>query len=333
VGTYLTNDKMSPELRARIETSVRGRRLGGVRGSRARRRGLSPTGRSLLRLVLLGTMLACVTLLVLNWRQRNEQLDHAKGALLAQVAKHAPALRAGEPPLFQAVPPLLHEAAADYGGDVLPAAKGSEGLAMLLRRPALYLRAPCASMSAAKLGRVAEESSKDAFVHCLVEAPADDSEAALLSSVRAAYAGALPAAGRGGPVHRLHDVLVAQPFVGDAWASEVRLARSMGDVDVLGRRLRRAQLERAAHAAKSELLIYLLDEPRRPGTSAELDGTGDHMVRVGIVEIASGRTLLRARRRVEPSWISESRRAQFARGLTSCKLAVELRRELSPAAP
>ena len=42
MGTYLTNDKMSPELRARIEASVRGGGPAGGHGGSAEAAGQTP---------------------------------------------------------------------------------------------------------------------------------------------------------------------------------------------------------------------------------------------------------------------------------------------------
>ena len=174
---------------------------------------------------------------------------------------------------------------------------------------------------------------KRQFITCLASPPASEEEKTLIPTVAAVYRGSPPSPERQARLHRLQALLDAAPVLEPSWSDALASAASVAELSERRRELERADLGRAAQAIEAELLVYVIDEPKKPGTPAEVDGAHDHMVRVGIVDLATSEELLRVRRRVDPSWISDTHRVDYARGLNACRLAVDVRHALSPAEP
>jgi hypothetical protein len=320
VGTFLTNSKMSPELRARIEASVRGH------ASTSR----SPTSlrlRSGLRLLTALLVIGAVLGLLHQWQARKETLATMRSQLHEEHERVVAPL-ATTPALVASLRKQLAEASGDYPGDLRDRGLDEpNALADLLARPFVYARGPLGAF-VDRIDEAAAESTKDAFLTCLMDSPRSTAERDLVPAVERAYRGGAAVDEATPGAHRLHDLLASQRFLEPVWATRIEEAGSATELASLRDQLERAHLGRAARVAGAEILLYVIDEPTRPGTPTELDGASDHLVRVGIVEIASHKTLLRARRRVDPAWISEAKRIYLARGLLDCRLATDLRAEL-----
>jgi hypothetical protein len=71
------------------------------------------------------------------------------------------------------------------------------------------------------------------------------------------------------------------------------------------------------------LLIAAMDEPA--AGPADLDGERAHDVRVQIVDLRAGKVLLRARKHVDPAWLTASTRSTYAAGVDGCALAYDIR--------
>lgn len=156
----------------------------------------------------------------------------------------------------------------------------------------------------------------------MVEPPAARTEKVLFDKVRASYS-------RGAEQHtpnvrRLQEAVLGLPFLTPPWAESVRQARTQDDLDDLRSALQRAPVEAATRAAKAELLLLAIDEPGEPGGPTELDGERAHQVRIGLVNLATQKVLLRMRKRVEPSWISQAKRPEYAGALDGCKMAFDV---------
>jgi hypothetical protein len=67
-----------------------------------------------------------------------------------------------------------------------------------------------------------------------------------------------------------------------------------------------------------------MDEPGDGAGPTELDGERAHAVRIGIVDLAAARPLLRLRKLVDPTWISLAKKSEFASGLDGCGLALDV---------
>lgn len=320
MGTLLTNDKMSPELRARIEASVRGRRGGAPQG------GPPPRLRATLRLVMLVCIVGSVSLLGHRWQQQRDQVTEARARVHGELTRQLAQVPPGADQKLTRARTWLMRAASDDEDFLAPSLQQQGALSRTLSRGALYARGPLrAFRMGSRLTTAVEESVKDAFVTCLVAPPKARSEEALLPTVRAVYRGSGRLAKRTDEVYRLHDLVAAEPLLEEGWDRRILEAEDIAELHALRRKIEQADLGRAAAAARAELLIYVVDEPKKPGTPSELDGASDHMVRVGIVDLVADEVLLRRRQRVDPSWISEARRVDSARGLNGCRLAVDLR--------
>ncbi len=323
MGTFLTNSKMSPELRARIETSLRG-------GRSASRSRLTPSLRTALRLVAVLVVVGSVVALLLDWRRSRRELQNAKAALIDEVEQARSGLDPPDKPLWSSAQAWLAEASGTTQRDYVdPPLNNPVTLAALLEQPAVYVRGSISGFATVSgFERAAADSGKDSFLACLLQPPASRSEKDLLPKVEAAYRGGAASNRETPRVHRLHDAIVAQPFIEDAWLDQVRNAGSVPEVNDLRKSLEQAQLERSGQAVQAKILIYLLDEPKEPGTASELDGASDHFVRFGIVDFNASQVALRLRRRIDPSWISKAKRVYLARGLNACRLAFDVRQEL-----
>lgn len=207
-------------------------------------------------------------------------------------------------------------------------------LAQLVSRGAVYVRGEQrAFKTSAGVADAAKASSKDAFLFCLLDPPSSRAEKPLLAKVRSAYGarGELDAVSQN--VHPLVELVAGLPFVSPTFAERVRVAEDVRELRHLQHAFDKAPLDAAIRAAKTRLLVFVLDEPSAPGGPVELDGEKAHTVQVGVVDLAKESTLLRLRRRVDPSWITPERRPDYANKLDSCALALDVHESLAPAAP
>jgi hypothetical protein len=92
-----------------------------------------------------------------------------------------------------------------------------------------------------------------------------------------------------------------------------------------------APVRAALRTAKARQLLLVVDEPGDAKIPAELDGERPHAVRVVLSDLADGTVQLRFRHRVDPSWLSATTRAEYASGVDSCGLALDLRNALARA--
>ena len=318
MGTLLTTPKMAPALAARIESSVRGRRI--VPG------GSAPRLVSVVRLgVIMGvTLLACA--LVITRYREHQALERARAAILQTVHTHAASIGAEESGFVARAESWLVRFAGPYEGDLISEEmRGTQASRAIMERPAVYVRGPLVSfVTPAGIASSASTSLKDAFLLCLLDRPVSRAEKVLLSKVRTAYAGGLIVDERTANVRRLDDAEVGLPFLRAPWAERVQHAERAVDLARLQRELDKAPIEDAKRAAKATLLVVAMDEPGDGKGPTELDGERAHDVRIGLVDLASAKVLLRLRKRVDPTWISMNARAQYASGLDGCALAVDV---------
>lgn len=317
MATLLVTRRMSPELRARVEASVAGRR-------KASGRTKAPWLRAGVRA---GLVLFAALLLVAGVRMRRQalaELEAEQNALLARLEREARAFSERERLIAERVETWLLHAAEPYRGDSVAAELRGAGLAAALARPAVYVRGSLATFAEpGGLAASAESSFPDAFVLCLHAPPATRKEKALASRARAVLAGATR---REVPhVARLADALRVLPLFAPAFTGRVRSADHPRELAVLRDVLERAPLAGARAAARAELLLFAIDEPGDPALPAELDGERPHRVRIGIVDLAAEKSLLALRRTVDPTSLSAAARAEHASGIDSCALALDVR--------
>ncbi len=315
---------MSPELRARVMTSV----SGGARGARGERR-WRPRLVASLRLLAIVVVASVVAAGLQVRAQRQRELAQGRSELLLEVQRSVSTLTDEDRKLPARVEREVQQhAAATYAGDLLPESLRAEGgLSELLSRPTLYLRGSLDVL--ARPGGVAEAASTsrtDAFVLCLLQPPAARSEQALRTAARVAQgrgAGMAPTA----HVQRLAPVLEVLPLLsGDAQrriaAAEHAALRDYRKLYEL------APVRTALKTVKARQLLLVVDEPGDAKTPAELDGERPHAVRVTLSNLQDRTLQLRFRQQVDPSWLSAATRAEYASGVDSCGLALDLRKAL-----
>ena len=323
--SLLVTKRMSPELRARVLASVTERRPG------AKQR-LSPV---VARLRLMGIVVV-LTVVALVLRVRHERvrlLEQQRATLLAALRAHESGLTSEDAKLAGKVEKAVHlHAAPAYAGDWLPDPLRQEGtLAELLSLPTLYLRGSLEALSrAGGLKEAAAGSWTDAFVLCLLDPPEARTEHALKAKARAAMSA------RGleqhAHVQRLAPLLDVLPLLSADWQARVAAAESAAVLNDYRKLIEGAPIRAAVRAAKARQLLLVLDEPGDAKTPAELDGERPHAVRVVLSDLTDGDVSLRFRKHVDPGWLSASTRAEYAAGVDSCALALDLRHALGLAA-
>jgi hypothetical protein len=131
-------------------------------------------------------------------------------------------------------------------------------------------------------------------------------------------------------VERLEPLLQALPLLGPAWQQRVQAAETASALRGYRKLLEVAPIRAAVRAAKARQLLLVVDEPGDAKAAAELDGESPHAVRVIVTDLASDQLQLRFRHDVDPSWLSAGARAEYASGIDSCALALDLRAALGP---
>ncbi len=311
---------MNPALAARVEASVRG-----VRGPGARR---SPRVVAVARLAAVAALLVVAGVVTAGWQRRSDALERSRSELLTAIERERGSLDIQHHQLVSRVDALLVEATTASHDVVAAELRAAGALDRLLARPTVYVRGESAAFGdEAERRQAIRESVKDTFVLCLFEPPNARSEKALLAKVQVAYAGGIEK--RTSHVHRLDTAARVLPLLSREWMKLVEEADSQLDLGALRTTFDRAPLDRGKAAARADLLLYAFDDPPEPGARTELDGASRHEVRVGIVDIPSGKPLLRMKTVVDPAWISEDNRAQLARGLDGCLLALDVRAHLT----
>ncbi len=322
--SLLVTKKMSPELAARVQASVQGRRA--RPGAR-----LAPRAISLLRTSVFAVVIVAVGWLVLSVRRVSRETESQRSALLERVRRESSVLGPEEHATVSRILPWLALSSGGYEGDMVSEElRAPDAFQKTLSRPTIYVRGPLASFGAAsRVGESAAGSFKDAFVLCLLAPPTERTEKLLRKKARIAFGsggeGMKPAA----HVERLYDAIVGLPYLDRDWEERVIQAGSQEELTKLERRFDRAPLPGAKRAAGARLLLFLMDEPGPKGGPTELDGERPHDVRVGLVDLVTKKPLLRLRRHVDPSWLSATTRAELATGVDSCALALEVRKAVS----
>jgi hypothetical protein len=315
--TLLVTKKMSPELAARVAASVAGRQA--VPSAK-----LAPRIKSVLRFVTVALLLGAVVLLGARMQRARRDFDAKKAQLLDRLSAASEGVEPGAHTASSRATSWLPLVGGAYAGDfVAQELRPAGAFAAVLRRPALYVRGPLDTI-ATRTEEAAAASYRDAFVLCVYAPPPERTERLLRAKARAALSGRGDAMQPAAGVERLHDALVGLPFLAPEWRARVLAAESRGAVEKLERELARAPLARAKAAGRATLLWVVVDEPSTTPGPAELDGERPHDVRIGLVDLTAKKLLLRLRRRVDPAWLSTSSRAEYASGIDSCSLALDV---------
>jgi hypothetical protein len=323
IATLLVTDRMSPALRARIERSVSGRRA--TPGRRGK-----PMALAMLRMSLVLACFLAIGTFAMARRRAAVELEADRASLLERFRKEASGLTAEQRTIGERIQTFLEQAAGPYPGDAVTAELRGGAFAATLARPTVYVRGPVQSFTrTTSLRESASASFVDAFVLCLFDPPSTRAEKLLLNRARSAYAGGERIAKAAPHVARLYHALAGLPYLSRTWEARVQAAEKARELELLQRDFERAPLAGAKQAAKAELLLYAMDEAGDRSVPAELDGERPHYVRVGLVDLTSKKPLLTLRRKVDPSWLSPTSRAEYATGIDACSLALDVREEVT----
>lgn len=319
VPTLLTTTKMHPELAARVRASVTGRK-----GSTTARR---PRLVALARLAAILVVAFVVQSVVGVWRTNRNEVIRVRSEILATLRAQSSTLTDAELASPRRIEASLIALSRSYDHEVVaPELREPGALDATLARPLVYVRATLGMFASAKqIADAASSSPKDALVVCLLNPPSSRLEKDVLPKTRIAYSqgGALEA--RTPHVRTLHDAEQGLPFLTREYAARVEATSNLAELLRLKKAVDRAPLANAARAAKATLLLVAMDEPGEGGGPTELDGERRHHVRVALLNLANDKVLLDTRKLVNPSWISQAKRAELARGLDSCVLALDVR--------
>ncbi len=279
-----------------------------------------------LRVVALATIAAALVWLVLTKRQADQETETLRAALIERWQQARAPLSASQLELPRRLLALVKPELQRYSGDLVTARARAPQLARLLAEPTVYVRGPLATLGqAAGLEQSARESVKDAFLLCLLDPPEKRSEKALLGRVKSAYAAGDRMQRATAQVTRLGDAFVGLPFLDAGWREQVVRAKHHQELERLESSFARAPIQAARAALQARQLLFVVDEPGAASAITELDGEKPHDVRVGLVDLSTGQLLLRLRRRVDPSGLSDATRAEYARGVDDCGLALDVR--------
>ncbi|MET0595039.1 MAG: hypothetical protein ABW133_20235 [Polyangiaceae bacterium] len=317
MATFLATSKMDPALIARIERSV-----GGTPRAERKQRVTARTKATVLRLVIAAAIVGIAGSVLLARRRYQQAVARGRAELLEKVRAQSAALSPEDRAFMSRVEPWLHGLAAGYEGDVTSdEIRTAKGFETTLARPSVYVRgATSAFANTTAIADTAAASTRDSFVFCLVDPPASRTEKAVLAKVRLAYAGGTSVE----HVRRLHDAVDGLHRILLPWEARLDAAREIRDLDRITNELSYVHAIDAKRAVQADLLIAAMDEPGAPGP-ADLDGEKARDVRVLIVDIRAGKVLLRARKNVDPGWLTASTRATHAAGADGCALAHDIR--------
>jgi len=304
--TLLTNRKMDPALRARIERSLEAR--GSAEASAARLR-------ALMRFATLAIVVFAIGYMISKRHAAKSALETQRTTLLETWTKKTAEITANDEKARARDEQLLEALAGVYEGDV--------ALPTKLDRTIVYVRGPIESFrSTATIPKAAAQSLEDAFARCFVEPPRTKSEKDVLAKVRAVYTGSV-----GGlpNLERLETAYATERILGPQWIARAKTTPSEKELAAMQTELDHTPFDRALVAWRAELLLAVMDEPGDTNVPAELDGERPHDVRVALVETKTGRALLRMHAHVDPSVWSAATRPEYATGLDACALAFEAR--------
>jgi hypothetical protein len=323
MGTLLVTSRMSPQLAARVLASVRGQQGNGA----GRQRVL----KALLRLLTVAALVSAVSLFFYMRSKNATELVQARSALLGSMLEHSSKLSRADTELGGRVEAAvaLHSAPTYPGDQIAEDLQGEAQLVAALSAPTLYLRGSLDGLARpARVAELAAGSFKDAFVLCLLAPPDARTEKALRAKASAANAQG-PSMQVAAHIERVEPLLRALPFLEPAFKARVVAAETSAAVATLRRYFEAAPVQAAVRAAKARQLLLVIDEPSTAKGPSELDGERPHAVRVVLTDLRNDELRLRLRRDVDPGWLTDNARAQFASGIDSCSLALDVRAALS----
>ena len=322
--TLLVQRKMHPALRARIRATLKKSTRGGEH-----RRMHAPVAVALFRVITVLSVISLGTLLWFVRRKAQQRLDDGRARVLASFdARVQPPLTADDEQTLPRVEALLEKLSGAYEGDlVADELKTPNALAAILARPTIYAHGTLDDFSQApRIATTSEQMAKDAFLACVVSPPTSRSEDPLLAHVK----GALESVEVLTPnVALLRDAELGAPVVVGSWRQRVGTASTMQMLSQLRYELEHAPVEGAAKAMRARQLLVVMDEQALGPGFTELEGDRPHDARVALIDVTTGNALFRLKKKMDPSWISETRRRKYSLALDECLLALDVRESVA----
>jgi hypothetical protein len=260
------------------------------------------------------------------WRQARFDREAARSHLIDRVHEESASLGATDAHAVRRVEGFLSRAIGPWQGDHVDDPLRREGLTELLAaRPSIYVRGPLDALATpSAIAGAAASSVKDSLLYCLVDPPAARTEAELLDKVRVSYGAGAAVEARTAKIRRLHELVAGMPLLQAPFVESVLRAPDQEAIERMQRDFDRAPIAQAKQAARATLLVVAVDEPGAGTGPTELDGERPHPIRLVVVDMEADAVLLRARKDVDPSWVSATRRAHYARGLDGCAFAFDV---------
>jgi hypothetical protein len=309
---------MDPALAARVEASVTGKPIGSGKN-------ISPRAMAFLRFAGIAGAIGMVLWIALVRRQANDALEADRNSLLAQLHENSLQATDGDKALLPRVETWVREHSGDYEGDLVDESIRGDNMTATLAQPILYLRGPLEGFKTPQgIVDMAPTTFRDAFVLCLFDPPEKATEKTLREAAKAVYSNGDRAKVMA-HVSRFHVARVGLPFLLPQWEDRVKATGDSRELAEMRRLLTKAALDTAVKAMKSRLVLVVMDEPKDGKGPSEIDGANRHYVRVMLVDMEANKVLLRQRKLVDPAWIPTNRRSDYASGINSCELGMEVR--------
>ena len=333
---------MNPALRARIERSVSTRAKArhiaketGFGGAFTRPSPRRVSAGRILPVVAIGIV---VLLMVLVLRNDARELEDARAEILTELAAQRASLPRQSGSFLETTQRrITEEAGVSYLGDVVAPELLLPGeLDSWLARPAVYVRGATPELrDPARLAEAAATSIKDAFLMCLVEPAASRSERDVMAKIRGVYFAGAKVDDDTVNIRRLAEAQQGLSIFNPTFEERARAADDIAILKVLSKELGSAPIAGARLATTAELLILVADEFQEPVPAKKaLPGAdplgyraqeGAHDARVALIDLTSGKVLLRVRRRVDASGRSERATALYRVAIQGCDLALDVR--------
>ncbi len=333
---------MNPALRARIERSVshRAKASHGAKetgfGGAFTRPGLRRVSAArILPVVAIGIV---VLLFVLVRRSDALALEEARAEVLTELAAQRGSLPPKSDSFLEATQRrIVEESGISYPGDVVAPELLIPGeLDGWLARPAVYVRGATPELrDPARLAEAASTSIKDAFLMCLVEPAASRSERDVMAKIRGVYFAGARVDDETANIRRLAEAHQGLAVFNRTFEEGARTTDDVAVLKRLSKELGSAPIEGARLATTAELLVLVADEFQepahagKPAPGADALGyraqEGAHDARVALIDLVSGKVLLRIRRRVDASGRSERATALYRVAIQGCDLALDVR--------
>lgn len=321
--SFLLNERMHPELKRRVRLSLSSDLRERAGGQSVRQ------GHWAVRMMVAMGVLGLVSFLVLTYRQSRAELARERAQLLSDYQQQIKPFDAEFRARTEKVERLLVHAHEPYVGDWIdPGLKHTGALDALLAQPLGYVRGPLRGfLGDAERRQTSKDGGPEALIRCLIDPPSSIKESELLRHLGRIYQPKRFV----GRFYEFERAREAFALLDTEFEDEIKHVGRMKELLAHRRELREQKLGQAAEVRQARLFVSVFDEPKDRGAAADFDGEAAHYLRLSIVDLDNPRVWLRVRRQVDPQWISEKSRLAYSRELDSCRLAYELRQELSQA--